>query len=83
MGGAVKGAQGGHAAHKGNPIDDIPVWTLGWTYWGFIFAILTAHFRRFIFWVCTVLGYLKEETAFLSVEVKSSPSVPELHPGLI
>lgn len=65
MGGEVKGGQDGRT-HKGNTIDDIPLWTLAWTYWGFICAILTAHFRRLIFWVCTLLGFLQEDSAFLS-----------------
>jgi hypothetical protein len=68
MGGEVKGGQDGRT-HKGNTIDDIPLWTLAWTYWGFICAILTAHFRRLIFWVCTLLGFLQEDSAFLSAAV--------------
>jgi len=59
-----------HHSHnkKGNPIDDIPYGTLAWTYWAFIYAILTAHLRRFLFWICTLLGYLQEDPAFLSAE---------------
>jgi hypothetical protein len=68
MGGEAKGGQDGRT-HKGNTIDDIPLWTLAWTYWGFICAILTAHFRRLIFWVCTWLGFLQEDSAFLSAAV--------------
>lgn len=65
-----------HGHHKkGNVIDDIPLWTLAWTYWGFIYAILTAHMRRFLFWICALLGYLKEDPAFLSAEVRTSSSV--------
>ncbi len=72
MGGEAKGGQDGRT-HKGNTIDDIPLWTLAWTYWGFICAILTAHFRRLIFWVCTWLGFLQEDSAFLSAAVLSNP----------
>jgi len=72
---------------KGNVIDDIPLWTLVWTYWGFIYAIITAHVRRCIFWMCTALGYLQEDPAFLSAKVneplgKKAPSLCELSGSL-
>jgi serine palmitoyltransferase len=50
------------------PQDDIPLWTLIWTYWAFILGILLAHLRNFTNWLSVVTGRSEEDPAFLSKE---------------
>jgi serine palmitoyltransferase len=42
------------------------LWTLIWTYWAFIMGIISAHIRNGCHWVSILLGYGKEEEAFMS-----------------
>jgi serine palmitoyltransferase len=48
--------------------DDIPTWTLIWTYWGFICGLIFAHVRSVTGWFATFLGQAEEDPAFLSVK---------------
>lgn len=54
--------------HKPLPQDDIPLWTLIWTYWAFILGICLAHLRNFTNWLSVATGRSEEDPAFVSQE---------------
>lgn len=61
-------------AQKALPQDEIPLWTLIWTYQAFILGILLAHFRNFTSWLSVVTGRSEEDPAFVCQEVLLPPA---------
>jgi serine palmitoyltransferase len=55
-------------AQKALPQEEIPLWTLIWTYQAFILGILLAHFRNFTSWLSVVTGRSEEDPAFVCQE---------------
>jgi serine palmitoyltransferase len=55
-------------AQKALPQDEIPLWTLIWTYQAFILGILLAHFRNFTSWLSVATGRSEEDPAFVCQE---------------
>ncbi len=55
------------------PQDDIPMWTLVWTYWGYICGIIFAHLRKLTGWFSILLGWAQEDPAFLRIAVRLIP----------
>jgi hypothetical protein len=60
-------------AQKALPQDEIPLWTLIWTYQAFILGILLAHFRNFTSWLSVATGRSEEDPAFVCQEVLLPP----------